>query len=255
MISDADLLRYSRQIMLPNFDVAAQEKLLASRVLVVGLGGLGCPVALYLAAAGVGELVLADGDHVEHSNLQRQLAHSEADIGRNKAESAAAACAAINGNLGLEVIAARLEGETLAAQVAAADLVVDATDSFVTRLELNRACIESGRALLSGAAIGSEGQVTLFDVANGTGCYRCLYPDGTEEQNLSCSENGVLAPVVGVIGSLQALEAVKYLANYGEPLRGRLLLLDGWSMQLREVALTPAPGCPHCSGDRVPAGA
>lgn len=253
VISDAELLRYSRQIMLPKFDVAGQEKLLASRVLVVGLGGLGCPVALYLAAAGVGELVLADGDQVEASNLQRQLAHTEADIGANKAESATAACRAINSALRVEVVAERLAGASLQKQVRTADLVVDATDSFVTRLELNRACIDAGKALLSGAAIGSEGQLTLFDVAGGTGCYRCLYPDGVEEQNLSCSENGVLAPVVGVIGSLQALEAVKYLAGYGEPLRGRLLLLDGWSMQLREVALTRDPQCPHCSGGRPPA--
>ncbi len=254
MIKDLELLRYSRQIMLPEFDVAGQERLLASRVLVVGLGGLGCPIALYLAAAGVGMLVLADGDRVEESNLQRQLAHSEEDIGRNKAESAAAACTALNGSATVVPLARHLGGERMAEEVAAADLIVDATDSFLARLELNRACIAAGKPLLSGAAIGSEGQLTLFDVASGTGCYRCLYPDGAEEQNLSCSENGVLAPVVGVIGSLQALEAVKYLADYGEPLRGRLLLLDGWSMQWREVRLTAAPDCPHCSEDRLPAG-
>ncbi len=255
MIDDGELLRYSRQIMLPRFDVAAQEKLLASRVLVVGLGGLGCPVALYLAAAGVGTLVLADGDQVDESNLQRQLAHTEADIGCNKAQSAAEACAAINSTITLQAVAERLQGDALQAQVSRADLVVDATDSFVSRLDLNLACIAAGKPLLSGAAIGSEGQLTLFDVAAGTGCYRCLYPDGGDEPNLSCSENGVLAPVVGVIGSLQALEAVKVLADYGEPLRGRLLLLDGWSMQLREVALNRVPGCPHCSGAPAPAAA
>ncbi len=253
MISDAELLRYSRQIMLPGFDVAAQEKLLASRALVVGLGGLGCPVALYLAAAGVGELVLADGDQVDSSNLQRQLAHTEADIGRNKAQSAADACAAINSRTRLETIAEQLEGKALEQAVQRADLVVDATDSFVSRLALNRACIAAGKALLSAAAIGSGGQLTLFDVAAGTGCYRCLYPEGAEEPDLSCSESGVLAPVVGVIGSLQALEAVKTLAGYGEPLRGRLLLLDGWNMQVREVALSRAPGCPHCSERHAPA--
>ena len=254
MIGDAELLRYSRQIMLPGFDVAAQEKLLASRVLVVGLGGLGCPVALYLAAAGVGELVLADGDRVEPSNLQRQLAHTEADIGRNKAQSAADACTAINAALGVEVIAEYLAGDVLDREVGRADLVVDATDSFLARLDLNRACIATGKALLSGAAIGSEGQLTLFDVASGTGCYRCLYPDGADEPNLSCSESGVLAPVVGVIGSLQALEAVKFLTGYGQSLRGRLLLFDGWSMQWREVGLTRAPDCPHCSEGRGRAG-
>ncbi len=254
MINDLELLRYSRQIMLPDFDVTGQERLLASRVLVVGLGGLGCPIALYLAAAGVGMLVLADGDEVDESNLQRQLAHSEADIGRNKAVSAAEACTAINGSATVVPLDQHLSGERMTEQVAAADLVVDATDSFLARLELNQACIAAGKPLLSGAAIGSEGQLTLFDVAQGTACYRCLYPDGSDEQHLSCSENGVLAPVVGVIGSLQALEAVKYLADYGEPLRGRLLLLDGWSMQLREVRLTAAPDCPHCSGGRAPAG-
>jgi adenylyltransferase/sulfurtransferase len=253
VISDRELLRYSRQIMLPRFDVAAQEKLLASRVLVAGLGGLGSPVALYLAAAGVGTLVLADGDEVDASNLQRQLAHTEADVGRNKAESAAQACAAINSGTRLEVVAERLAGDALRDQVSRADLVVDATDSFVSRLDLNLACIEAGKPLLSGAAIGSEGQLTLFHVAAGTGCYRCLYPDGGDEPNFSCAENGVLAPVVGVIGSLQALEAVKLLAGYGEPLRGRLLLLDGWSMQLREVALNRVADCPHCSQGPAPA--
>lgn len=247
MISDADLLRYSRQVMLPGFDVAAQEKLLDSRVLVVGLGGLGCPVALYLAAAGVGELVLADGDRVEESNLQRQVAHRESDIGCFKAESAAEACRAINSSARITAVNQRLSGSELAAQVDASDLVIDATDSFVSRLELNAACIAAARPLLSGAAIACEGQVVLIDAARGTACYRCLYPEGDAEQNLSCSENGVLAPVVGVIGSLQALEAVKYLAGYGEPLAGRLLLIDGASMQVSEVRLKRNPGCPHCS--------
>lgn len=247
VISDAELLRYSRQVMLPGFDVAAQEKLLASRVLVVGLGGLGCPVALYLAAAGVGGLVLADADRVEESNLQRQVAHREADIGRFKAESAAEACRALNSSAQIDAVNLRLAGDELAGYVGDVDLVIDATDSFVSRLALNEACIAAGKPLLSGAAIGSEGQVVLFDVSRGTPCYRCLYPAGDAEQNLSCSENGVLAPVVGVIGSLQALEAVKYLAGYGETLSGRLLLLDGASMQLREVRLKQNPGCPHCS--------
>ena len=248
MIGDEELLRYSRQIMLPDFDVAAQERLLAATALVVGLGGLGSPVALYLAAAGVGTLVLADGDTVDASNLQRQIAHGEADLDSNKARSAASACRALNSRTRLTVIEQRLGSEALREQVAAADLVVDATDSFVSRLELNLACIEAGKPLLSGAAIGCEGQLTLFDVAAGTPCYRCLYPEGSGEQDLSCSENGVLAPVVGVIGSLQALEAVKYLAGYGEPLRGRLLLLDGRNLETREIRLTRTPDCPHCGG-------
>ena len=247
MISDRDLMRYSRQIMLPGFDVAAQEKLLASRVLLVGLGGLGCPVALYLAGAGVGTLVLADGDRVDESNLQRQVAHGGTDVGRFKAESAADACRAINGSLRIEAVNQRLEGDAMAGQVAVADLVVDATDSFVSRLELNQACVAAGKPLLSGAAIRSEGQVVLFDTARGSPCYRCLYPEGDGEQDLSCTENGVLAPMVGVIGSLQALEAVKFLAGYGDNLAGRLMLVDGGSMQVREVRLKRNPGCPHCS--------
>jgi adenylyltransferase/sulfurtransferase len=233
--------------MLPGFDVAAQEKLAASRVLLVGLGGLGCPVALYLAGTGVGELVLADGDEVDASNLQRQVAHGETDIGRPKAQSAADSCRAINSSIKLYALDQRLSGDDLAREVQAADLVIDATDSFLSRLEMNQACITHSKPLLSGAAIGTEGQVVLFDVSRGTPCYRCLYPEGDSEQDLSCSENGVLAPMVGVIGSLQALEAVKHLADYGETLLGRLLLVDGGSMQLREVRLKRNPACPHCS--------
>lgn len=254
MISDEQLLRYSRQIMLPGFDVAAQERLLDSRVLLVGLGGLGSPIALYLAAAGVGALHLVDGDSVDTSNLQRQVAHGEADIDRNKAESAADACRAINGEMTLTVTDQPLPAADMPAVVETVDLVIDATDSFVTRLALNQACIGAGKPLLSGAAIGSEGHVTLFHSAAGTPCYRCLYPEGSTEQDLSCSENGVLAPMVGVIGTLQALEAVKYLADFGEPLLGRLLVMDGKTLETRQLTLTRNPQCPHCSEDSSPAG-
>ena len=255
MIDDAQLLRFSRQIMLPRFDVAGQERLLASRVLVVGLGGLGCPVALYLAAAGVGELVLADGDVVDSSNLQRQIAHGENDIGRNKAESAGASVGRVNAATSVTVLPQRLEGAALLQQVEAADLVVDATDSFTTRLELNQACLAAGRTWVSGAAIRSEGQVSVFSPEQGTPCYRCLYPEGESEQQLSCSEAGVLAPIVGIVGSLQALEAIKILSGFGEPLYGRLLVIDGWNLQTHQVDLRPDPGCPHCSSGRAPAGA
>ena len=254
MIDDDQLLRFSRQIMLPHFDVAGQERLLESRVLVLGLGGLGCPVALYLAAAGVGELVLADGDAVDASNLQRQIAHGEADIGRNKAESAADRVRALSSGTRLSVLPRRLEGAALADAVRGVDLVVDATDSFSTRLELNLACLAARRAWVSGAAIRSEGQLTVFDPARSTPCYRCLYPEGEAEQSLTCSEAGVLSPVVGVIGSLQALEAVKLLAGFGEPLYGRLLLVDGYTLEARRISLTRNPGCPHCSGGQAPAG-
>ena len=252
MISDPDLLRYSRQIMLPQFDVAGQERLLGSKVLVLGLGGLGSPVALYLAAAGVGALVLADGDRVDDSNLQRQIAHGEADLGRSKADSAADSVRQINPRLDLVALPERLSGASLAAQVEAVDLVVDATDSFATRLELNQVCLRVGRPWVSGAAIRSEGQVTVFDPTRNTACYRCLYPEGGAEPNLSCSESGVLSPVVGVIGSLQALEAVKVLAGFGEPLYNTLLVVDAWNLETRRINLAANPDCPHCSQGPAP---
>lgn len=246
MLSDTQLLRYSRQILLHDFDVAGQERLLASRVLVVGLGGLGCPAALYLAAAGVGELVLADGDVVEPSNLQRQIAHCEMGIGRNKAESAADAVRALNPETRLRVVDTRLEEADLGALLAEVDLVVDATDNYPIRFALNRACIAAGLPLVSAAAVRSEGQLALFDPHRGGPCYRCLYPQAGEETALSCSESGVLAPVVGVLGSLQALEAIKWLAEVGDVLRGALLVMDFRSLEIRKLALSPRPECPDC---------
>ncbi len=247
MLDDEQLLRYSRQLMLPQLDVAGQERLLAAKVLVVGLGGLGCPVALYLAAAGVGELHLADDDVVELSNLQRQVAHSQQTLGLNKVDSAAQSVGRLNPDTRVHTLAQRLEGESLLEQVAAVDLVIDASDSFATRLAINAACLAHGRPWVSGAAVRSEGQVTVFDPLAATPCYRCLYPEGGSEPALSCAENGVLAPIVGVIGSLQALEAVKLLAGFGEPLRGSLLLIDGFSLQVQRVRLRKNPGCPACS--------
>ncbi len=255
MISDADLLRYSRQIMLPDFDIAAQEALVASRVLIVGLGGLGSPVALYLAAAGVGKLHLADGDSVELSNLQRQIAHGEADLGSNKAVSAAAACRRINQRTTVDISTEHLSGDALSEAIAAVDLVVDATDSMVSRLAINAGCFETSTPLVSGAAIACEGQVTVIDTSAGTPCYRCLYPEASSEQDASCSENGVLAPIVGLIGSLQALEAVKCLTGYGTPLRGRLLLIDGRSLNMQTLTTVKNPSCPVCSERPGPAGA
>ncbi len=246
-LSDEQLLRYNRQILLHDFDVAGQERLLQARVLVVGLGGLGCPAALYLAAAGVGTLLLADGDAVELSNLQRQIAHGDADIGRNKAESAAAAIAALNPGVAVEVIPRQLAEADMLALVGRADLVVDATDNYAARFALNRACIAAGVPLVSAAAVRTEGQLGVFDPVRGGPCYRCLYPDTVGLTALSCSESGVLAPVVGVLGSLQAMEALKLLAGYGEPLRGKLLVLDLLSMDIRLLALPPRADCPDCA--------
>ncbi len=247
MLSDEQLLRYNRQILMHDFDIEGQARLQSSRVLVVGLGGLGCPAALYLAAAGVGGLVLADGDAVELSNLQRQIAHRTVDIGRNKAESAADAVRAINPEVVVDAIPRHLDGQSLPDQVRRVDLVVDATDNYPVRFALNRACIAAGVPLVSAAAVRSEGQVALFDPVRGGPCYRCLYRESGEETALSCSESGVLAPLVGVVGSLQAMEALKVLSGYGEPLRGRLLVLDLRTVEIRRLTLTPRRDCPDCA--------
>jgi adenylyltransferase/sulfurtransferase len=247
MLTDAQLMRYNRQILLHDFDVAGQERLLQSRVLVVGLGGLGSPAALYLAAAGVGELVLVDGDDVELSNLQRQITHTESDIGTNKARSAAAAIAAINPGITLDVIEQMLTEAAMPALLSRVDLVLDATDNYPVRFALNRACIAARVPLVSAAAVRSEGQLAVFDPHRGGPCYRCLYVEGEASTALSCSESGVLAPLVGVIGSLQAMEALKVLTGFGEPLRGRLLVIDLRSMEFRLLALPARADCPACS--------
>ncbi|WP_426416059.1 HesA/MoeB/ThiF family protein [Aestuariirhabdus sp. LZHN29] len=246
MMNDEQLLRYSRQIMMPEVEIAGQERLLGSRVLVVGMGGLGCPVAIYLAAAGVGELVLVDDDVVEVTNLQRQIAHFEADVGRPKVESAAQTLGQINSTIRITTRHERLDEAGLAEAVAHADLVVDATDNFASRFAINRACVAQRTPLVSGAAIGLSGQISVFDPRNeDSPCYRCLYrEEGVEDQ--SCARTGVLAPVVGMIGTMQALEAVKLLAGFGESLCGRLLILDAGSGSWRELTLRRDPACPCC---------
>lgn len=247
MLSDADLERYSRQLLVPDVDVAGQEALAAATVLVVGLGGLGCPAALYLAAAGIGGLRLADGDRVELSNLQRQIAHTEAGLGDNKAVSAARAVRAINRGVGVDVIARHLDADSMGAAVRGADLVLDASDRFATRLALNRACVAAGVPLLSAAAIRMEGQLALFDPARGGPCYRCLYPEAAAgDASPACAENGVLGPVVGVLGSLQALEAIKFLVGMERNLRGAVLMLDLRSLSVQRLVLERRDGCPDC---------
>ena len=245
-MNDEQLLRYSRQIMLPEVDIAGQEKLLAARVLVVGLGGLGSPVAMYLAAAGVGRLVLADFDRVDLSNLQRQIVHSTERIGASKVASAAATLRGLNPGAAVTALEERLSDQHLLREVRAADVVVDCSDNFTTRFALNRACVAQRTPLVSGAAIRLEGQVAVFDsrVEEG-GCYRCLYQAG-EDENLSCAESGVLAPLVGIVGSVQALETIKLLLGFGEPLRGRLLILDAKTMTWRELKLSRDRQCPVC---------
>ncbi len=246
-MDDEQLLRYSRHILLPGLDVEGQEALLRSRVLIVGMGGLGCPVALYLAASGVGELHLADDDTVDVSNLQRQIAHGSADIGRGKVDSVAESIHALNSDVRVVTHSVRLSGEALAEAVAGVDLVVDASDNFTTRFALNQACYTVRKPLVSGAAIRGEGQLSVFDFRReDSPCYRCLYQEA-DDAALNCSESGVLAPVVGIIGSMQALEALKCLSGLGEPLVGRLLLFDGINMELRQLNLRRDPACPVCS--------
>ena len=244
-MDDNQLLRYSRHIMLPQFDVAGQEKLLASTALIVGMGGLGSPVGMYLAAAGVGHLILVDFDNVELSNLQRQILHQTADIGRPKVESARDALQRLNPDIQITIINQQLEGSELQDWIAKAEVVLDGSDNFATRFAINDACVATGTPLVSGAAIRMEGQVSVF-MNDGTGpCYRCLYKD-EGELDMSCSENGVLAPVVGIIGSIQATEAIKVLTSVGETLHGKLLLLDAQQMEWRSLKLKKDPACPVC---------
>ncbi len=246
-MEDNQLLRFSRQIMLPSIGIEGQEKLLGSRVLIVGLGGLGSPVAMYLAAAGVGELVLVDFDKVDLTNLQRQIVHTTDRIGIKKVESAKQALQALNPECRITTIDRLLETDEIAEQVAGVDLVIDGTDNFSTRFAINNACVASRTPLVSGAAIRMEGQVSVFTGQPGDPCYHCLYGSGSEV-NETCSENGVLAPVVGIIGSIQATEAIKVLTGIGTTLNGKLMLLDALHMQWRTLKLKADPDCPVCSG-------
>jgi molybdopterin-synthase adenylyltransferase len=244
-MNDNQLLRYSRQILLPEFGIAGQERLRASSVLVVGLGGLGSPVAMYLAAAGVGRLVLADFDAVDLSNLQRQILHSTERLGMPKAESALIALAALNPEVDLVVVKRSLSDATLPGLLSQVDLVVDCSDNFATRFAVNAACVAAGKPLVSGAAIRMEGQIAVFSGQPGGPCYQCLYTrDGGSDD--TCTANGVLAPLVGIVGSIQATEAIKVLTGLGEPLIGRLLLLDASAMEWRSLRVPADPECPVC---------
>ncbi|MCV6610520.1 MAG: molybdopterin-synthase adenylyltransferase MoeB [Amphritea sp.] len=246
MLNDEQLLRYSRQIMLPEVEIAGQEAWLNASVLIVGVGGLGSPVAMYLAAAGIGHLILVDDDVVELTNLQRQIVHTTETLGKPKVESAKSALSGLNPDTRITTINRRLTDEELAEQIARADLVLDCTDNFSTRFAINDACVAHKKPLVSGAAIRLEGQVAVFDPRQDDApCYRCLYREGSDE-NLTCSESGVLAPLVGIIGSVQAMEALKVLAEVGEPLVGKLLLLDGRYMDWRSLKLRRDPECPCC---------
>ena len=246
-MNDEQLLRYSRQIMLPKVDISGQQKLLGAKVLIIGLGGLGSPAAMYLTTAGIGEIIIADADEVELSNLQRQILHTSNDIGRHKTVSAVDSLKSLNPEPIITPITEKLSGKKLNELVAKVDVVLDCSDNFKTRFEINAACVANKKPLVSGAAIRLEGQVSVFRADLGTGpCYRCLY---TDEQELGerCSETGILAPVVGIIGCIQATEALKLLLGLGELLNGRLLLLDASIMEWRTLKLKKDPDCPVCS--------
>ena len=241
------LERYGRHINLPNVGREGQEKLLASRALIIGMGGLGSPVAMYLAASGVGHLTLADFDQIELSNLQRQVAHTSDRIGELKTHSARQTCLALNPGIEIETIDYALDEEDMSEAVAKADIVIEGSDNFPTRFAVNAACVEHKKPLVSGAAIRFDGQISVFrgDKPDAP-CYRCLYKDGGETAE-TCAVTGVLAPVVGVVGTVQALEAVKILAGIGQTLESRLLLLDGLSMNWQEITLKKDPACPVCA--------
>ena len=249
-MDDQQLLRYSRQILLPQIGIEGQQQLLDARVLIVGAGGLGSAAALYLASAGVGHISIADHDKVELSNLQRQILHRHCDIGRAKVDSARDTLTGLNPDLQVTGLQARLDAEQLGALIGQVDLVIDGSDNFATRFAVNAACVQDQTPLVSGAAIRMEGQLAVFDPRRADSpCYRCLYKEG-EEPDQTCTDNGVLAPLVGVIGSLQALEAIKLLLDLGETLCGRLLLFDAMYSQWRSLKLRRDPACPVC-GPRV----
>lgn len=248
-MNDDQLLRYSRHVLLPEVGIEGQERIIGASVLVVGAGGLGCPAALYLAASGVGKLFIADGDRVDLTNLQRQIGHQTLSIGRNKAESLSETAGAINPTVELITLPSRLGGDQLAQSVAAVDVVVDCCDNFATRHAVNRACVAAGKPLVSGAAIGFSGQLAVFDMGDAASpCYACLFPEHGVEEEVRCADAGVFSPMVGVIGSLQALEALKLLAGVGRGMSGRLLLFDGRATTMREVRVPRDPACSVCGG-------
>ena len=246
-MDDQTLLRYSRQILLPQIDIEGQQRLIDSHVVIIGLGGLGSPVSMYLAAAGVGKLSLIDFDVVELSNLQRQIVHSSSDLNRPKVESARDRLLALNPNTNVITINEQLDETGMSAIFATADVIVDATDNFDTRYMINRAAHQSRKPLVSGAAIRFEGQVSVFrHDQSDQACYQCIYRAGTTAAE-TCSQTGVIAPLLGIIGSVQALETIKIITKVGNDLSGRLLLLDSLAMDWHTMKFKKDPKCPVCS--------
>jgi molybdopterin-synthase adenylyltransferase len=247
-MTDEQLLRYSRHILLPELGVEGQQKLLSATALVIGAGGLGSPAALYLAAAGVGTIVLADGDDVDLTNLQRQILHTAESVGKPKTESGRAALARINPEIEIVPVQERVGDDALDRLVASSNVVLDCSDNFATRHAVNRACVRHRRPLVSGAAVRFDGQVSVFDLRDERNpCYHCLFPEDAETEEMRCAVMGVFAPLTGIIGAVQAAEALKLLTGAGDSLIGRLLLLDALAMQWRTVKLTKDPSCAVCA--------
>jgi molybdopterin/thiamine biosynthesis adenylyltransferase len=248
-MNDDELLRYSRHILLDEVGIEGQQRLLASHALVIGAGGLGSPTALYLAASGVGRITLVDDDRVDLTNLQRQIAHATGRIGEPKVVSAAAAMHALNPGVRVTTVAQRADAAVLGALVPEADVVLDCCDNFATRHAVNLACVRHRKPLVSGAAVRFDAQVSVFDTRDASRpCYACLFPPEGAVEEVRCATLGVWAPLVGIVGSMQAAEALKLLAGVGEPLAGRLQMLDARSMRWTEVAVPRDPGCPVCAG-------
>jgi molybdopterin/thiamine biosynthesis adenylyltransferase len=251
-MTDEQLLRYSRHILLDELGIEGQQRLLASHALVIGAGGLGSPVALFLGTAGVGRLTIVDHDSVDVTNLQRQIAHNLARVGKPKAESARDTVAAINPDVQVLPLVERADAARLETLVQDADVVIDCSDNFATRHAVNAACVAHRKPLVSGAAIGFDGQVSVYDTRDAQApCYACLFPAEATFEEAQCATMGVFAPLVGIIGSVQAAEALKLLAGVGTSLAGRLQMLDARSMEWTEIRLARNATCPVCAGLRA----
>jgi molybdopterin/thiamine biosynthesis adenylyltransferase len=254
-LDDDQLLRYSRHILLPEIGVEGQERLRAAHALVIGAGGLGCPAALYLASSGIGRLTLADPDRVDLTNLQRQILYRSDAVGTGKADAARKTLASVNPAVTVVPLAERLEGEALERRVAEVDVVLDCSDNFATRHAVNRACVRHAKPLVSGAAIRFDGQIAVFDLRQHEApCYACLFPEGGETEELRCAVMGVLAPLTGAVGALQAVEAIKLVVGAGESLSGRLLMFDALRGEWRSVRVRKDSACAVCADAAVQVG-
>ena len=246
-MNDEQLLRYSRHIQLPEIGIYGQEKVRGAHALIMGAGGLGSPVALYLASAGVGTLTICDGDTVDLTNLQRQIVHCNDAIGTPKAESAQRTLAGINPEISVRTINERIDGSRFGELVRDADVVLDCSDNFATRHALNRACVAHRKPLVSGAGVRFDGQIAVFDLRDAAApCYHCLFPESGDNEDMRCAVMGVFAPLVGIIGAMQAAEALKLIAGIGTSLSGRLLLFDALAMEWRTVRLQRDAACAVC---------